>query len=254
MTFDWLRRLWNGRGRSQKDAILDRIHGEFSRRFGIRFRDPWLLRVALTHRSYDAESEISYERLEFLGDSVLNLVASDYLYRTMPEASEGELTKARSKLVNKMVLGHVGREIGLLDHLLFARDEIRDDERAFVTLSADTLEAIIGAIFLDKGLKIAYGFVVERILDPLRNEVDSGGTVDYKSQLQEMCQARFKVHPDYRIVRKLGPEHRKIFYVEVRIKGETYGFGSGRSRKEAEQAAASQAIAHLTDNVPRSLP
>ena len=248
MTLDWLRRLWSEPRADQKDRVLRHIHSEFQKRFGIKFRNPWLLRVALTHRSYEAESEVSNERLEFLGDSVLNLVTSDYLYRAMPEASEGELTKARSRLVNKTVLGRIGRKIGLLDLLLYARDEIRDDERAFVTLSADTLEAIIGAIFLDRGLKQAYDFVVERVLDPLSSQTHSDATVDYKSKLQEICQARFKVHPDYRIVRKLGPEHRKIFHVEVRIRGETYGFGSGRSRKEAEQVAASQALLSLADD------
>ncbi len=243
-----MRRFFDHDCAAEKDQPLKRIHAEFRKRFAIKFRNPKLLMTALTHRSYDAQSETSNERLEFLGDSVLNLVATDYLYRAMPDASEGELTKARSRLVNKNVLGKIGRNIGLLELLLYARDEIRDDERAFATLSADTLEAVIGAIFLDQGLKRAYAFVVERILEPLSNGRYSDTTIDYKSRLQELCQARFKVHPDYRIVKKVGPEHRKIFHVEVRIKGETYGFGSGRSRKEAEQVAASQALLNLADD------
>jgi ribonuclease-3 len=148
--------------------------------------------------------------------------------------------------VNKHALGKIGMKLGVLDLLLYARDEIRDDERALVTLSADALEAIIGAIYLDQGFKVACDFVVDRIVDPFSETSPEHLTVDYKSRLQEICQARYKMHPEYRIVKRVGPEHRKVFHVEVRIKGGTYGFGSGRSRKEAEQVAAGQAILNLS--------
>jgi ribonuclease-3 len=204
--------------------------------------------VALTHRSYPdpEESPVSNERLEFLGDAVLGLIASDHLFRSMSEADEGGLTKARSRIVNKTALGRIGMKLGLLDLLLYARDEIRRDERALITLSADALEAVIGAIYLDKGFKTACDFVIDRIVDPVSDGSSGHVTVDHKSKLQEMCQARFKVHPEYRIVKRVGPEHRKVFHVEVRIRGETYGFGSGRSRKDAEQVAAGQAVLNLS--------
>jgi ribonuclease-3 len=245
----WFWRLLEGLiGRGKTDPDTARIHALFQKKFGIRFDDPTVLRVALTHRSTaDPDTGVvSNERLEFLGDSVLGLAASDYLFCSMDDANEGELTKARSRIVNKNALGRIGMKMGMLDLLLYAREEIRDDERALVTLSADALEAVIGAIYLDKGFKCASEFVTNRIVDPVSDESTGHATTDYKSKLQEICQARYKTHPEYRIVRRLGPEHRKVFHVEVRIRGETYGFGSGRSRKEAEQVAAGQAILNLS--------
>jgi ribonuclease-3 len=239
---DLLHRL-RGEGQSRHLAL------EFRSRFGITFRDAALLTVALTHRSHaDPDGDtVSNERLEFLGDSVLGLIASDYLFRSMTEANEGELTKARSRVVNKNALGRIGMKLGLLDLLLYARDEIRGDERALVTLSADALEAVVGAIYLDQGFARAEKFVVNQIVDPMSDGGSGQVHVDHKSRLQEVCQARFKIPPEYRIVKRVGPEHRKVFHVEVRIRGETYGFGSGRSRKEAEQVAAGQALLNLSD-------
>ena len=235
-------------GRSGDPGDAGRLHSHFKGKFGIWFNDPWLLRVALTHRSYpdSGDSPVSNERLEFLGDSVLGLIASDYLFRSMSDADEGVLTKARSRIVNKTVLGMTGMKMGLLDLLLYAREEIRHDERALLTLSADALEAVIGAIYLDRGFNAACEFVIDRIVDPMSDSEPGHAAVDHKSKLQEICQARFKTHPDYRIVKRVGPEHRKVFHVEVRIRGETYGFGSGRSRKDAEQVAAGQAILNLS--------
>jgi ribonuclease-3 len=230
-----------------KDADSEHLVLAFRRKFGIAFRNPVLLKTALTHRSM-LEPEggtVSNERLEFLGDSVLGIIASDYLFRSMEEANEGELTKARSRLVSKNVLGQIGLRLGILDLLLYAREELRDDERALRTLSADALEAVIGAIYMDRGMGSASQFVIERIIDPMSEVSAEKLATDHKSALQEVCQARFRVQPEYRIVKRIGPEHRKIFHVVVRINGETYGFGSGRSRKEAEQVAAGQALLDL---------
>jgi ribonuclease-3 len=163
----------------------------------------------------------------------------------MDEADEGELTKARSRLVSKSVLGRIGIRLGVLDLLIYAREELSDDERALTTLSADALEALIGAVYIDRGMASAARFVIDRIVDPIGDISADKIASDFKSALQEVCQARFKVQPDYRIVKRTGPEHRKVFHVVVRINGETYGFGSGRSRKEAEQVAAGQALLNL---------
>lgn len=244
----WLKRIFSRLGDKQVDAEAEDLRLAFKRKFRIDFRNPSLLRTALTHRScLELEgNSVSNERLEFLGDSVLGVIASDYLFRSMSEADEGELTKARSRIVNKNALGRIGIKIGILELLIYAREELREDERALITLSADALEAVIGAIYLDQGLGAASEFVVSRIVDPVSDTTHDGLGADHKSSLQELCQARFKIQPEYRIVKRLGPEHRKIFHVVVRIRGETYGFGSGRSRKEAEQVAASQALLNLS--------
>lgn len=241
--FDFLSR------KTRQDKDTKRIHSAFKKTFGVSFKDISLLRLALTHRSYE-EGRVSNERLEFLGDAVLNLVATDYVYGSMPDADEGELTKARAMLVNKTILGKLGVRMGLLDLLLYAREEIQSDERALTSLSANTLEAIIGAIFLDRGFSCASRFVLERIIDPIAKGLVDQVQADYKSRLQEICQTSFKIHPEYRIVKKTGPEHRRTFHVEVRIKGKVYGHGSGRSRKEAEQIAASQALEVLESQAP----
>ncbi len=219
----------------------------FAQRFGVRFYDPDLLRTALTHRSYLGEEpgRRSNERLEFLGDAVLDLVASDYLFRAMETADEGGLTRARSRIVNKNVLGKIGMEIGVLDLLLYAREEIHKDERALTALSADALEAIIGAIYLDGGFSAAYKFVETNVFPCLSELSPEDRQVDYKSRLQEISQARFKVLPEYRTLKKVGPEHKKVFHVSVLIKKKPYGQGFGRSKKEAEQAAARQAVEQL---------
>jgi len=224
----------------------------FTTKFGVRFKDPTLLEIALTHRSsLSADATmISNERLEFLGDSVLGLVATDSLFRSMSDADEGTLTKARSSVVNKNVLGRIGLELGILNFLKYARDEIKEDERALLSLSADALEAVIGAIYLDGGYGSAFRFVQDNIVGPATYSSREHTHIDYKSRLQEICQARFKTHPQYKVVKRMGPEHRKIFHVEVLVHGKAHGSGTGRSKKEAEQQAAGQAMRRLVGTNP----
>jgi ribonuclease-3 len=225
----------------------DRLTSQFQERYGMRFADPGLLETALTHRSSlgAGESAISNERLEFLGDSVLGLVATESLFRSLDDADEGTLTKARSRIVNKSVLGRVGLDLGILDMLNYARDEIGEDDRALLTLSADALEAVIGAIYLDMGFDSAKCFVRDHIIEPAGVDSAEHLHMDYKSRLQEICQADFKVQPQYRVVKRVGPEHRKVFHVDVLIRGKAYGSGVGRSKKEAEQQAAGRAMEKL---------
>jgi len=229
---------WRRRG--QGDTL-------FLNKYGIRFRDASLLEHAMTHRSSlgPEDTVISNERLEFLGDSVLGLVATESLFRSFPDADEGELTKARSRVVNKNVLGKIGLDLGILEVLNYARDEIKDDERALVTLSADALEAVIGAIYLDAGFDSAARFVQENVIEAAASSPEDHAQADFKSKLQEICQAQFRVQPQYKVVRRIGPEHRKVFHVEVLIRNRPYGLGSGRSKKEAEQQAAGAAIRKL---------
>jgi ribonuclease-3 len=235
--------IFKGRGAERTGESAS----SFARRFGIHFSNPSLLHTALTHRSYLGENpeRQSNERLEFLGDAVLDLVASDHLFRMMDGADEGGLTRARSRIVNKNVLGKIGMELGVLDLLLYAREEIHKDERALTALSADALEAIIGAIYLDKGFSAAYRFVEDSVFPCLSELSPEDRQVDYKSRLQEISQAKFKILPEYKTMRKVGPEHRKVFHVSVLLKKRPFGEGFGRSKKEAEQAAARQAIEQL---------
>ncbi len=231
----------------------DPLARAFAKRFGIEFKNPSLLRVALTHRSSLGEdnSEQSNERLEFLGDAVLDLIASDYFYHAIPEGDEGELTKARSRLVNKNMLGEIGFRLGILEFVDYAKEEIERDERALVTISADAVEAVIGAIYLDSGYQAAYKFVLDHIVGLASSAAERQIDTDYKSRLQEMCQATLRVRPDYKTVAGYGPEHRKIFHVNVVINGKVYGRGSGRSKKEAEQDAAREALKKLSHRSDR---
>jgi ribonuclease-3 len=233
------------RGRGAEPGVD--LASSFAQRFGIHFSNPELLNTALTHRSYLGENpeRRSNERLEFLGDAVLDLVASDHLFRMMETADEGGLTRARSRIVNKNVLGKIGMEMGVLNLLLYAREEIHKDKRALTALSADALEAIIGAIYLDKGFSASYKFVEDSVFPWLSELSPEDRQIDYKSRLQEISQARFKILPEYKTLRKVGPEHRKVFHVSVLLKKKPFGEGFGRSKKEAEQAAARQAIEQL---------
>ena len=240
--------LLKGRRREEEGNAIS----AFGRRFSIHFSSPTLLRTALTHRSYLGENpdRDSNERLEYLGDAVLDLVASDHLFRMMESADEGGLTRARSRIVNKNVLGKIGMELGVLDLLLYAREEIHKDERALTALSADALEAIIGAIYLDKGFSTAYKFIEDNVFPCLSGLPPEDRQVDYKSRLQEISQARFRILPEYKTLKKVGPEHRKVFHVSVLLKKKPFGEGFGRSKKEAEQAAARQAIEQLEGAAP----
>jgi len=243
----WLERQFHKlAGLGQKRAA-DRLVAAFDKKFGVRFNDPELLGIALTHRSSLSPNGaiVSNERLEFLGDSVLGLVVTDSLFQSMSDADEGDLTKARSRVVNKSVLGKIGIDKGILDFLKYARDEIKDDERALLSLSADALEAVIGAVYLDGGYDRAFHFVRDQIVEAATNHSSEHLEIDNKSKLQEICQARFRTHPQYRVVKRMGPEHRKVFHVEVMIRQRTWGFGTGRSKKEAEQQAAGQAVRRL---------
>lgn len=253
-----MKRLLNAIGRILRGRAKEgerTAASSFSRRFGIHFSSPTLLNMALTHRSFLGENpdRESNERLEFLGDAVLDLVASDHLFRMMESADEGGLTRARSRIVNKNVLGKIGMELGVLEILLYAREEIHKDERALTALSADALEAIIGAIYLDQGFSAAYKFVEDNVFPCLSELRPEDRQVDYKSKLQEITQARFRILPEYKTLRKVGPEHRKVFHVSVLLKKKPFGEGFGRSKKEAEQAAARQAIEQI-ESPPRDWP
>ncbi|MGH3319468.1 MAG: ribonuclease III [Streptosporangiaceae bacterium] len=201
-----------------------------------------LLERALTHRSYAYENGglPTNERLEFLGDSVLGLVVTDTLYRTHPQLPEGQLAKLRAAVVNMRALAEVAREVGLGHFIMLGRGEEGTGGRDKSSILADTLEAVIGAIYLDRGLDVATA-IVHRLFDPLiRRSAGLGAGLDWKTSLQELTAAEFLGVPEY-LVEESGPDHQKSFRAVVRVGGHVYGSGEGRSKKEAEQQAAESA-------------
>jgi ribonuclease-3 len=214
----------------------------------VRFRDVALLERALAHRSYCAEhAEVaSNERLEFLGDAVLGLVVTDYMYREYPEMPEGELAKLRASVVNAEVLAEVAAEVDLGAALLLGKGEDASGGRAKSSILADALEAVIAATYLDGGWETARRLVL-RLLEARIIEGAAGpGGRDYKTRLQELAARQFDQLPRYQ-VRYEGPDHSRRFFATVLLRGEPWGNGEGRSKKQAEQGAARMAWRRLLE-------
>jgi ribonuclease-3 len=217
-----------------------------SERLGHRFGDPSLLGRALAHRSWCAEvpTAESNERLEFLGDAVLGLVVTDIIYRAFPDLPEGQLAKLRAATVNMNVLAEVARELGVGDAVRLGRGEELSGGRDKSSILADTLEAVLGAIYLDKGLSRA-ATLVRRLFEPrVMEAAGRGAALDYKTSLQELAASSLGGMPSYAIEEE-GPDHAKRFTATVSVAGAAYGSGKGRSKKEAEQQAARQAFEAL---------
>ena len=214
----------------------------FSSRLGHRFSDGELLELALRHRSWCAENGgvPSNERLEFLGDSVLGIVVTEHLYRTEPDLQEGILAQRRAELVNARTLADVARELDLGDQLALGRGEGLAGGAQKTSILSDALEAVFGAVFLDAGLDRAGEVILDLLADHLA-EVSAGREGDHKSRLQELIARRFERVPHY-VVTGEGPDHQRWFAAIVSVGGETWGRGEGRTKKQAEQAAAAAAL------------
>ena len=221
-----------------------RVISEFSNHYGLSFRDPSLVKLALTHRSYlhVTGQRDSNERLEFLGDSVLGLVTSEYLYRTHPTEHEGQLTKTKSLLVSKAILSRRALAMGLGRFVLMSHSEVESGGRQRLSILADAFESVVGAIYLDQGFEAARAFIERWLLRDTRSIVADKRHTNYKSHLQEYVQSTYRTHPVYRIRSEMGPDHSKQFMVEVIVGKRTLGDGKGRNKKEAEQAAARNAL------------
>ena len=216
--------------------------------------EPRLLERALTHRSYAYENGglPTNERLEFLGDSVLGLVVTDALYRNHPELPEGQLAKLRAAVVNMRALAEVGRELDLGRFVRLGRGEESTGGRDKASILADTLEALLGAVYIDAGLERA-AELVHRLFDPLIQEAATlGAGLDWKTSLQELTAAGALGVPEY-VVTETGPDHEKEFRAVVMLSGDAYGEGSGRSKKEAEQEAAASAWRRIRSLAPGEL-
>ena len=205
--------------------------------------------VAVTHKSWvnehRGEGAEDNERLEFLGDAVIDLLVSEYLMSHFPLAREGDLSKLRAAVVDEPGLAAMGRALQLGELLRLGRGEELTGGREKASVVADAMEAVIAAVFLDGGLA-----AVHRLIDPFLEEAyarAASGSLDrdFKTQLQELAQARFRTSPRYRVVAEVGPDHSKIFEIEVELRGEVLGRGSGRSKKDAEQGAARVAVEAL---------
>jgi ribonuclease-3 len=217
-------------------------------RLNYRFQDPSLLDEALTHKSYLNEAPErscrDNERLEFLGDAVLDLMISELFLARFPEAPEGTLSKLRAKTVSEAALGQVARRLDLGAALRLGRGEELTGGRDKPSLLADALEAVIAAVYLDGGLAAARHVALPAFAEVIDN-LSRPEAADHKTELQEICQRDFGGLPAYRVLRESGPDHDKQFDVEIAIRGEVYGVGTGRSKKEAEQKAARSALEKL---------
>lgn len=215
---------------------------QFEETVGVSFKDKALLKQAFTHRSYINENKASgllhNERLEFLGDAVLELVITDFLYKKYRDLDEGKLTSIRSALVNADTCADVATELEMNDFLLLSKGEAKDTGRARQYILANTLEAVIGAIYLDQGYDKARDFIIKFIAPKTESIVEGGSWIDAKSLFQEKAQEHLGSTPVYKTIRESGPDHDKHFTIGVYVGRDLLGKGEGKSKQDAEQEAA----------------
>lgn len=219
-------------------------------RLGVTFEDKALLERALTHRSYafEAGGLPNNERLEFLGDAVLGVVVTDTIYRALPDAQEGKLAKIRASAVNTHSLADIARALGVGDQVRLGRGEEQSGGRDKESILADTMEAVIGALYIDQGLEAAAA-LIDRLFRALLEELATWrGSLDFKTSLQELTAGELSTLPVYRLTEE-GPDHAKRFTALVEVDGVVLGHGTGRSKKEAEQDAAEEAYARLSERL-----
>ncbi len=224
---------------------LNERHAELEGRLGHSFRNQALCETAMTHTSWLNEAgrpeRSDNERLEFLGDAVLDLVVSDLLMRRFPDRREGDLSRARAALVSETGLAQVALALDLGRFILLGKGEERTGGRGRPSILANALEALMGAIYMDAGFDVAAA-VASRLFESRIEEVDQHARLDYKSRLQERAQALWQTAPVYEVVAEEGPDHDKRFEVALSLAGRPYGRAIGRSKKEAEQGAAAAAL------------
>ncbi|MBI2588294.1 ribonuclease III [Candidatus Berkelbacteria bacterium] len=220
----------------------------FQKKIEIRFQDLNLLRQVFVHRSYLNENlgfDLDHnERLEFLGDAVLELIVTDYLFLRYKNP-EGELTNFRSSLVKGETISKVARELNMGEYLYLSRGEMKGGGRSNQLLLANTFEALVGAIYLDQGYDKAKFFVEKQLIPKLKEIIAKGQVLDSKSRLQELAQEKYTVTPVYKVLKEHGPDHAKSFIVGVFVEDKVLGEGSGSSKQNAEQSAASSALDRL---------
>jgi ribonuclease-3 len=249
---DEAQRLIESHRSTGPNGVVVPIRREFEaleRRLGYRFSDRGLLEHALTHRSRaheDASGGVAdNESLEFLGDAVLGFVVADMLFREFPAYHEGQKSKVKAALVSTTALAALAERLGLGEHVLLGRGEEKTGGRRKQALLADTCEALIAALYLDGGMEEAKRFLLRELADDIARAHGPEFLRDFKSALQEFLQSNDRALPDYVIAHASGPDHDKVFHVEVRVAGETVGEAAGRTKKDAEQEAARRALERL---------
>ncbi len=219
---------------------------DFEKKIKISFKDKNLLKQAFTHRSFINENpgaNLSHnERLEFLGDAVLELVVTDFLYKKYPTYTEGELTSLRSALVNAMIISDIAGEVGMNDYLLLSKGEAKDFGKARVYILANTYEAFVGALYLDAGYDVTNKFITKTLLPKTEEIVNKKLWRDAKSLVQEKAQEFVSVTPSYKVLHEAGPDHDKHFTVGIHFGKDLIAEGKGKSKQEAEQKAAENAL------------
>jgi ribonuclease-3 len=220
----------------------------FEKQAGIRFRRLELLNLAFSHRSFaneNADNIGNNEKLEFLGDAVLGLVVSEYLFNTLSDRNEGDLAKIKSFVVSEDSLADIAKSLRVDNFILIGKGEEYSGGRSKKAILADAMEAILGAYFLDSGFLPSRRFILRVLVPEINKVLEDRHRKDYKTLLQEYSQKRFKTYPKYILVEKTGPDHNKTFWIEVKINEISFGPGKGKNKKEAEQNAASIAYATL---------
>lgn len=229
----------------------DTAYLQLQDRIGYTFRQPALLEQALTHPSSTTEDGRDNERMEFLGDAVLTLCVGQHLYEKFPKWTEGELTQAKSCLVSTVTLARVAQTLGLRESGRLGKG-LPSDEPLPPSVNANLFEAVCGALYLDGGMEAARAFVVRVLTRELENTYSNGHEPNYKSGLQQLAQRTMGLTPHYRVVRATGPDHGKVFEIMAMVGLRSFPPGVGRSKKEAEQAAAQRALEVLAQEPPNN--
>jgi ribonuclease-3 len=216
------------------------------KKLGLRFKNIVLLKQAFTHRSYlnenPSEKLEHNERLEFLGDAVIELIVTEYLYKQYPDKAEGDLTNWRAALVNAKMMTSVAEDLGFNDFLLLSRGEAKEGGKARAYILANAFEALLGALYIDSGIKPCDEFIKKYLLNNLAGIIKDGSYKDSKSKFQEESQERVAITPNYKVIKETGPDHNKKFIVGVYLDKELVAEGEGSSKQEAEEAAAELAL------------
>ena len=232
------------------DRSEDPLLGELSKVLAYDFKDKNLIKTAITHTSFanEARGRVDHnERLEFLGDSVLSLSVSEFIYKTYPKLPEGSMTKLRAGVVSEFTLAKIAKSMGLGKYLRLGKGEQINGGRHRDSILADAFEAIIAAIYLDGGLEPAKEFVIRCLADSIKSLSKSDGSWDSKTLLQELLQVSNKADIRYEIIAEDGPDHNKSFTAQISNNGKIIGTGQGKSKKEAEQMAAYNALKKINE-------
>lgn len=238
-------------------ATLEESLEEFQKKISYFFKNREILKKSLIHRSYGNEhweyKKVNNERLELLGDAVLDLIVTEHLYKNFPESTEGELAKLKSMIVSEPVLAEISTELEVGKYLMLSKGEEMTGGRERESILGDAFEALLGAVYLDSGFKNVKDFAMIYLKDRIEHIEENENLIDYKTILQEYSQRDYKRIPQYDVLEEIGPDHNKSFKVGVKIKNDIIGEGTGKNKKAAEQLAAKNACKKIGVNINEAL-